>query len=154
MTIEDKKTYLNSYIEQKRTLQRMQEEHRRLFLSRTSIGVNMDSGPRARNHSGLEVYAAKRDTLERAIIKQKIRCLDALEDIFCNIEQLTDPDPAKAEQYKIVLTYKHIEGLRMGELAQALNCTRQHASRLYRDALECFAVHVQTIRQAGDSSRT
>ena len=67
MTIEEKKAYLNSYLANLRKLQGMQEEYNQLFIARTSISVSMDGTPRAKNHSGLEVYAAKRDALARAI---------------------------------------------------------------------------------------
>lgn len=145
MTTDEKKAYLNSYLAQRWKLQKMQEEYSQLFSRRTSVNVSMDGTPRAKNHSGLEVYAAKRDTLARAIIQQKMKCLDALEDIFWNIEQITDANPAKAEQYKVILTYRHIEGLQWDELAKRIGYARQHTERLYKKALESFSVSVRTI---------
>ena len=145
MTTDEKKAYLNSYLVQRMKLKEMQEEYNQLFSRRTSVNVSMDGTPRAKNHSGLEVYAAKRDALARAIIQQKIKCLDALEDIFWNIEQITGKGPASAEQYKVILTYRHIEGLQWDELAKRIGYTRQHTERLYKKALESFSVSVRTI---------
>lgn len=147
MTTEEKKAYLNSYLANLRKLQGMQEEYNQLFIARTSISVSMDGTPRAHNPTGLEVYAAKRDALARAITKQKTTCLDALADIYYNIEQLTDKDITKTEEDKVILTYKYILGLSFDEIGAKLDRTRQHINRLHGRALECFSVSVRTIPQ-------
>ena len=153
MTTEEKKAFLNSYLAQLRKLKGMQEEYEQLFIARTSVSVSMDGLPRSHNPTGLEVYAAKRDALARAIAEQKTTCLDALADIYYNIEQLTDKDVTKTEEDKVILTYRYILGLSFDEIGRRLDRTRQHINRLHGRALNRFSVSVQTIPQRGRQNR-
>lgn len=147
MTIEEKKAYLSSYVEQKQRIEKAWREYDRTFIEETSASsVNLEHSTAGnRTAHGLEVYAAKRDKLARKIIKLQNERLSILSDITWNIEQITDIDPRKAEEYRNILYYRYIEGLKWDTIADILGRSRQHIDRKHGEALKRFTVIVDTI---------
>ena len=126
---EQKKEYLKGYRGHVRRINRIETELAELRAMRSSMSVNNDGMPHGSGQSDLSGYAAELDRLERSLIKERYERIRTYKDIAIRIKKL------KSENEKDVLFYRYIAGLAWWEIAEKMNYTERHVTRLHGKAL-------------------
>jgi len=138
MTSQEKKAYLYGYQRARERIARLQIQYNQLFYSELMPGIQSDGMPHAHDPKGLEEYAARRDEILRNIAKAKQECIETLDEIAWNIEQVQSDSAKNTENERTVLMLRYIEGLEWHEVAERMTYSRSHVDRLHGYALLHF----------------
>ena len=146
MTNAEKKRYLNSYRTIKSRLKRLGSMYIQCDLDAMLPSIQSDGLPHAHNPHGLETYAEKRDKLERDIERTRRECLDKLNEIVWNIEQMAD-ETEKSEKGAPQRMRRHRSPMRQPQRF-ALHCLilitdgREHQHGFRRSGNRILSINV------------
>lgn len=129
---EKKKEYLWKYQESVRRIARIESELAEIRAMRTGISINYDSIPSGLGQSDLSAYVEKLDILERKLISERYRRIKLYQDISKRIRRLKD------QNQRDVLFYRYIKGFDWWRVAEKMNYSERHITRLHGKALANF----------------
>lgn len=152
MTSAEKKAYLYGYKRARERISRLQIQYNQLFYSELMPGIQSDGMPHAHDPKGLEEYAARRDEILRGIAKAKQECIETLDEIAWNIEQIQSDSAKNTENEKTVLMLRYIEDLEWHEVAERMAYSRSHVDRLHGYALLHFRPVVMSRKNYKDGA--
>ena len=115
-------------------------------------GIQSDGMPHAHDPKGLEEYAARRDEILQNIAKTKRECIETLDEIAWNIEQIQSDSPKNTENERTVLMLRYIEDLEWHEVAERMSYSRSHVDRLHGYALLHFHPAVMSRKNFKDGA--
>lgn len=136
---EQKKEYLNEYLEHVRKINRIEAELAELRAMRASMSVNNDGMPHGSSQSDLSRYVAELDGLERSLVKERNERYIAYTEIAKCVKSL------KCENEKDVLFYRYISGLAWWEIAEKMNYSERWVLKIHGKALAHFEVPKEFI---------
>ena len=129
---EEKKKFLNSYLEAKRDLTRLKEQLEELRYDRISMSRKLDGMPRGNSVSDLSGYAAKVDELEQKIMIARYERIKVFEEVRDKVESLAEG------LEKELLTYRYLRGLKWEDISDAMGYSWKQVHRIHEKALEHF----------------
>lgn len=127
---EEKKKFLNLYLEAKRDLIRLKEQLEELRFDKISMSRKNDGMPRGSYVSDLSGYAARMDELERKIIKARYERITVFEAVRDKIESLTEGVE------KDLLTYRYLRGMKWEDISEEMGYSWKQVHRIHDKALE------------------
>lgn len=130
--IERKKEYLRSYIPLVKRIRLLDEQIRELELSKIYPCVVNDGMPHGSSIGDLSSYMARKDELERELIKARYNRIVMQTDILTKIEQMED------ETEKNLLTLKYIKGLKWEDVCVEMGYSWKQIHRYHASALSNF----------------
>lgn len=136
MTVDNdlKKQFLNSYLQAKKDVNRLEVQLQELKLNKLSLSVVNDGMPHSNSISDLSAYAAKVDEIERQIWKARFIRIQAFEEIQAAIEKLDNSFE------KDVLTYRYLRGMKWEDICVITGYSWRKVHYLHRDALNHFKI--------------
>lgn len=129
---EKKKLFLNSYLQAKRDVIRLEEQLAELKLNKLSLSVINDGMPHGSDIGDLSDYVAQVDEIEREIVRRRYGRIKAFQEVQRAIESMEN------EQEKDLLTYRYLRGMKWEAIAVTMNYSWRKIHYLHGDALEHF----------------
>ena len=129
---EKKKLFLNSYLQAKRDVIRLEEQLAELKLNKLSLSVINDGMPHGSDIGDLSDYVAQVDEIEREIVRRRYGRISAFHEVQKAIESMEN------EQEKDLLTYRYLRGYGWERIAVEMGYTWRHTIRLHGKALNNF----------------
>lgn len=129
---EEKKLFLNSYLQAKRDVIRLEEQLVELKLNKLSLSVINDGMPHGSDIGDLSDYMARVDAIERGIIDKRYERISAFQRVQRAIESMEN------EHEKELLTYRYLRGYGWEKIAVEMGYTYRHTTRLHGNALQNF----------------
>lgn len=130
-----KKEYLRSYQTHVRRVHRITEEIAELRSMKISPSVNNDGMPHGSSGQGdLSGYAAELDQMEKELIDERYQRIKMYQVIVRQIKRL------KSSNENDVLFYRYIKGLDFWEIAEKMNFSERHITRIHGKALAHFEI--------------
>lgn len=127
-----KKEYLWKYQESVRRVARIESELAEIRAMKAGTAISYDGMPSKSGQSDLSDYAAELDKLERQLISERYNRIILYRDIERQIKRL------KSKNENDVLFYRYIKGLDWWEVAEKMNYSERHVTRLHGEALVHF----------------
>lgn len=135
---EKKKLFLNSYLQGKRAVKRLEEQLAELRINKLSpSGMIGDGMPHGNDLIDLSGYAAQCDELEREIVTARYRRIEAFMQVQRAIEEMED------EQEKLLLTYRYIRGMKWEKIATEMDYKWRSVHKIHARALKNFKVGIE-----------
>lgn len=133
---EEKKEYLNKFMENKNALKRIEDQIREVELHETLPKMNnMDNGSHGSSiRKDLSDYIAKKEELVSEMMKARYRRVSVYNDVFHAIEEIPD------ERERSVLTLRYIKGLKWEEIALEMHVEWAQVHRIHAKALKHFNI--------------
>lgn len=126
---EAKKEFLREYRGHVRRIERIDAELEELRVMKTAISVNNDGMPRGSGQGDLSEYAARLDSLERILLREKNQRVAGYNEISARISSLV------SENERDVLFYRYIKGLAWWEIAEKMGYSERQIHRFHGNAL-------------------
>lgn len=130
-----KKEYLNSYLESKRDLARLEEQLQEIRSNEASpSGKHTDGQPRAHRVTDLSDYHVKLEQMEQQVEEAKLKKIQRLDRVRKDIEGMKD------SREKTVLTYRYIRGYPWEKIAETMRYDISWVFRVHERAVHKLAI--------------
>ena len=133
-TSEEKKAFLNQYLECKKRIKRKEEDIEEIRVNKTSPSFNADGMPHGNDKNDLSGYASLLDEKERDLKKEIDKSCDVCKKISSEISKMADINE------RDILHYKYIDGKEWKEIANKFGYSIRHIYRLHGEALKHFKI--------------
>ncbi len=134
---EAKKEYLRGYRGHVHRIGRIEAELEEIRAMRTSMAVIHDGMPHGSGQADLSGYAARLDSLERLLLREKEQRVKGYSVISARISSLD------SENERNVLFYRYIKGLAWWEIAEKMGYSERQIHRFHGEAL----AHINILQE-------
>lgn len=124
--------YLSQYINLKKSIARLEEQRKELFINNVCPSVNYSGVPGSHVKRDLSDYISGLSEIESKLVKLKSERFRLQSEIVEKIEALED------ETERAVLDYRYIRGLQWEEIAVKMNYSYRNITRIHGRALLNF----------------